>query len=243
MNTSSPKIYLFDLDSCNNTPHPEYLDGKERLRWEKMAPNLKDRFLLERTILKQLLSRATGICPEDLSFEYNAKGKPFLPDGSLHFNLSHSRNLLAVALSDARIGIDIEYLKPRPVSRIASSFFREEQSRNLLDAGNSLQDFYSHWVIMESWAKWKGESLLETRTKGFCHLRNKTVLLKADQPSPVLPEVGLISPIKNFLLAIAADSLPAQEIPVFLTTGSGETLLPLAFLSRTGEKETRSKKA
>lgn len=239
MDSLSLKIYLFDLDTCDDTPRPECLDRKERPRWEQMAPALKDKFLLERTILKQLLSRATGISQEFLSLEYNAKGKPYLPNSSLHFNLSHSCNMLAIALSDTEVGVDIEYMKPRPVSRIAESFFQEEQSRNILDSGDSLQNFYSHWVIMESWAKWHGESLLERRSTGFCLLRDKTILLETTPPAPVLPEIGVLSPAKNFLLAIAADFLPTKEIRVSITAASVETLLPLDFLSRTRKKRNQ----
>lgn len=45
----------------------------------------------------------------DLKFAENESGKPYLPEhAAFHFNISHTRNALAVAVSDLPVGVDIE---------------------------------------------------------------------------------------------------------------------------------------
>lgn len=39
----------------------------------------------------------------------NKNGKPFI-DKNIYFNISHSKDLVAIAISDSEVGVDIEYL-------------------------------------------------------------------------------------------------------------------------------------
>jgi len=63
-----------------------------------------------RRALRAILGKRLSIAPEDVPLVIGAEGKPLLgpPFGETHFNLSHCRDLAAVAVSCAPVGIDLE---------------------------------------------------------------------------------------------------------------------------------------
>src|SRR5438105_1231152 len=84
--------------------------------------------MVARGVLRDLLGVYLGILPGEVRFAYRAFGKPEVsPEvgGSLRFNLSHSADLALSGITwDARIGVDLEYIRPQPeYLEIARSFF------------------------------------------------------------------------------------------------------------------------
>lgn len=58
-------------------------------------------------MLADLLDSGFGL--KDFRVDTGEYGKPFLPDyPDIHFNISHCRNAIAVAVSDKPVGIDVE---------------------------------------------------------------------------------------------------------------------------------------
>ena len=79
-----------------------------------------------------LLELLSAVYPElDTSkpeFGYTAQGKPFLlarPD--IHFSISHTKNAILVAISDAPIGVDIEAFRSPSAALIARTMNDTEQ--------------------------------------------------------------------------------------------------------------------
>lgn len=69
---------------------------------------------------------------EDLEFEYESRGKPYLKDASLEFNLSHSEGWTACAMSHRPLGVDIESLESqgwdnRPWRLLAGRYFSDPE--------------------------------------------------------------------------------------------------------------------
>ena len=82
--------------------------------------------------LRLLLSRRLGVAPEDLEFAPGPAGKPRLvgcgSDNDLRFNLSHSGDVLLVALARGReVGIDVE--------RIDTCFDWDQLARTYFSTG------------------------------------------------------------------------------------------------------------
>ena len=80
-----------------------------------------------------LLELLSAVYPElDTSkpeFGYTAQGKPFLlarPD--IHFSISHTKNAILVAISDAPIGVDIEAFRSPSEALIARTMNATEQA-------------------------------------------------------------------------------------------------------------------
>jgi len=122
------------------------------------------RFVSCRTSLRLLLSRYTGAPPEEIAFRYEPGGKPALAGiAGWQFNVSHSRDLAAVAISryDA-LGIDLEL--------IDAGFPRRETAPDIL-AADELSDldalppalqaayFFQLWTLKEALLKAVGSGL------------------------------------------------------------------------------------
>ncbi len=71
------------------------------------------RFVVARAALRRLLGAALGQAPGRVVLLAGPEGKPELAGHPVHFNLSHSGDLAAIALCrDAELGVDIEQIRP-----------------------------------------------------------------------------------------------------------------------------------
>jgi 4'-phosphopantetheinyl transferase len=80
---------------------PALLSGGERERAGRFAFE-KDhaRYISCRASLRILLGRYTGLTPDQIAFRYEPHGKPALAaGGGWQFNVSHSRDVAAIAIS------------------------------------------------------------------------------------------------------------------------------------------------
>lgn len=66
------------------------------------------RALLSRYLLRRKLGECLNRPPRSLRLEAGAQGKPRLPAKEIEFNLSHSGSVVALAISEDEVGIDIE---------------------------------------------------------------------------------------------------------------------------------------
>ena len=73
----------------------------------------RTRFIACRAILRGVIAQNLNIGPTDVVFAYGEKGKPYLEDWPLFFNLSHSHNEALIAISrNAPLGVDVEHIRP-----------------------------------------------------------------------------------------------------------------------------------
>ena len=95
-------------------------------------------------------------------------GKPYLANGAIFFNLSHSGERVMCAVSDMEVGCDVQKIGTTSL-KIADRFFSASE-RQLL---NSIEDesakinmFYRLWTLKESYIKAVGTGL-KTSLKSF----------------------------------------------------------------------------
>lgn len=123
------------------------LSKAERLRMEQFDPTLASLFAAARVFLRQGLSLATNISPQDISFLYGENGKPFIDGNPVHFNLAHSRDFAVLAISKThRVGVDIEIKHPVPEWRDISRNWHEGDKFCI----QNQDDFLRFWVIREA---------------------------------------------------------------------------------------------
>ena len=96
---------------------------------------------------------------EPVVFEYGRNDKPLLKGyPEIHFNLSHTSNAVACALSDVPIGVDVQHVSKvseRVARRVLSSC---EFSEYL--SGDSPDDYFCRvWAIKESVLKRTGQGI------------------------------------------------------------------------------------
>lgn len=113
--------------------------------------------LVARALSRTLLGRALGILPAALRFQKNAYGRPELvTPGGLHFNITHTVELIAIGLADSSIGIDAEPLARAPqILEVARSVFTEVELAGLeaLDHGERARHAVLLWTAKEAYMK------------------------------------------------------------------------------------------
>ena len=55
------------------------------------------------------------VCGQPVSIFYKDNGKPYLKPSIAEFSVSHTKSVVGIALSQRRVGIDVEQIGPRPL--------------------------------------------------------------------------------------------------------------------------------
>jgi 4'-phosphopantetheinyl transferase len=124
------------------------------------------RYVVGRSMLRMLVGHCLGTPADRLRFEYGEAGKPSVAAGvlpPLQFNVSHSREIVLIALARGRaLGIDVEQIRTRvAVDQIAARFFsaNEHKSLSLLAADMQCDAFFACWTLKEAYLKASGAGL------------------------------------------------------------------------------------
>lgn len=137
---------------------------KDSFRFE---PDRK-RFIASRMILRKILGLYLDYPARNLIFKTGSHGKPYLaPAGNdfpdIHFNLSHSGNLIAFAFSSSSpVGIDIEATRTgiRTETLVRRFFHPAEYSEFLKLSETAQRDFlFRRWTVREAFLKGLGTGL------------------------------------------------------------------------------------
>ena len=126
----------------------------------------RDRFIVARGILRDILGRYLGRAPESLSFSYSSYGKPALiSEGAeaIRFNISHSHGTALYVVTRGReIGVDLELVRDGlEIEQIAGRFFSRAEISVLcaLPAQLRRRAFFLCWTRKEAYIKARGEGL------------------------------------------------------------------------------------
>ena len=190
---SSDRVHLWSLplEPSSDAVAAEYalLSTDERARAERLvhAP-ARDRYVLARAGLRRVLAADLEVDPRTPVFSYSAHGKPYLEHSELSFNLSHSGDLAAYAVSRARdIGIDLEFLGRKVAwEQVAKRFYAQEEQAALeaVEEGDRDRTFFSIWTLKEAYLKAQGTGI-SVPLDGFAVLSAgaESVLLRQDGES------------------------------------------------------------
>jgi 4'-phosphopantetheinyl transferase len=140
---------------------PEELARADRFHFDRD----RARYTIARAGLRRLLGSAIHLSPLDVPLRIEGTGKPVLPPPyqHLHFNLSHSQDLILYALSTTGpVGIDVEWITD---ARDHDAICRKILSANELREYEALPPpdrpaaFFSLWARKEAIAKACGQGL------------------------------------------------------------------------------------
>jgi len=105
------------------------------LGWQLLAENLPNEVLLSEV-------------------QFEEKGKPFIPNSKIYFNISNTKGIVVLAMHNRPVGIDVERLRePREV--IYSRVFCSEEVRSI----KCSEDFTRLWTRKEAVVKLFGGGL------------------------------------------------------------------------------------
>ncbi|MBP0020247.1 MAG: 4'-phosphopantetheinyl transferase superfamily protein [Cyanobacteria bacterium SBLK] len=182
---------------CNIKFPPVTVEALEKLLEEEEQAKAKrfhfskdrDRYILGRGLLRLLLGHYLQQDPQSLQFAYSAKGKPFLKDEAVQFNLSHSGDLIVLGMSrDRAIGVDVEQIHPLPDAlKLARRFFCEAEWEKIRTLPSNLTSraFFTAWTRKEAFLKATGD--------GIAGLKDVEVSLLPDEPIQIYRIAGKIA--------------------------------------------------
>jgi len=141
---------------------PDYsLSAAEQIKLSEMKfPIVARRFEATRKLLRYLFGVYLNCL--DCHLEKTNQGKPFLPAfPEFHFNVTHSKKMIMVALGRAPVGIDLERMRNLEVIPIAKRFF-SPQELFFLQKKNQEQNremFFKLWTAKEAALKADGQGI------------------------------------------------------------------------------------
>ena len=126
--------------------------------------------------------KKTGIISDKLpDFSYSKEGKPYLKEYSnVHFNLSHTKNIITCVISNEEIGVDIEHLRE----------FRENTRRRVFTKneerliGQNEEEVVRFWTMKEACVKllgigisgiWEGIEISKEETGYYVQKLNQDI--------------------------------------------------------------------
>jgi len=91
------------------------------------------------------------------TFKIGKYGKAYISNyENIYFNLSHSNKLVACAISDKEVGMDVELHDSTIDLNIAKHYFYNSEYDNIMNSKNPAEEFFKYWVLKESYMKYTG---------------------------------------------------------------------------------------
>lgn len=211
-------------DPALNAAHAELLSAEEdERRAKRYSEELRHQFLVTRALQRRVLSMyAPEVAPRDWTFVAGERGKPALAPRferlGLHFNLAHTKRLVACAVSRRpEIGIDVENVRTRTAPlHLAPRYFtaRETAGLTALPEPERPARFFALWTLKEAWLKATGEGLAAGLANASFDLDESHRMRGVEfaQDDPARWRFWQYRPSDEHALAVAlrADPVPAE---------------------------------
>lgn len=197
----------------------------ERKRAENFVQERdRNRYIIARGILRELLGHYLGMAPEQVCFCYGAYGKPHLADSQarigLEFNLSHAANSAVYAFANrTQVGIDIEPLnKGLAWRQLAPIVFSAREQGKLAEfpEDEKTEAFLRGWTRKEALVKGCGVGLsldLDAFDVPLGRLEHPSPVRLSNKPSD-LWWLCPIDPIADFVAALTVNGSPPLRVVV-----------------------------
>lgn len=149
-------IYLLSLSEKDfGMLEPFFAEFLPKKSLEKKASLKLEKALISLTaelFLRLYIADKYGISSSEITFFHTKNGKPYLKTPkSFYFNLSHSENTAAVAISDCEIGVDIEKLR-KFNPKTAERFFSADELNYIFSGERDIR-FTEIWTKKEAFIK------------------------------------------------------------------------------------------
>lgn len=156
------------------------LSAEEQIKRSVMKlPFAAHRFESTRKLLRYLLGGYLNC--SNCQIETTDQGKPFLPAfPEFHFNVTHSKKMIMVALSGSSVGIDLERERKLDVLRVGKRFFSPSELLVLQkkDLAQRQQTFFKLWTAKEAALKADGQGIA-------FGMKNNVAIMKGEDVSSI----------------------------------------------------------
>lgn len=192
------------------------LAADERVRAARyLAQQMRDRYVLARGMLRAVLASYMNAIPGALRLAYGLRGKPFLPNSDLHFNLSHADGLIVLAVSKgAEIGVDVERVRPIPEMKmmVRDNFSLYEQAALWsLPAAAQSDAFFRIWTRKEAYVKAIGDGYMSFGQFDVNH-ETPARILRVEQGDPAQWSLAHLDFGAEYTGAICVEGVAPQVI-------------------------------
>lgn len=141
----------------------KFLDDAEFTRFQSIHSPLKQaQFFWGRAGIKSIFAKIAGRLPEEVTIDIEKDGRPIVKNHPLHFSISHSKNLIAFALSNSTIGIDLEENRVLKQIDVLADKVLKGPERELFEKcgpDNQSEIFLKFWSLKEAFGKCIGTGL------------------------------------------------------------------------------------
>lgn len=211
---------------------PDELERQQRYRFAKDQHDA----LITRAFIRDVLSHYAEVNPCDWRFVKGEKDKPEIANAPLplRFNLSHTHNLIACAVTlNHDVGLDVEYLpRNNDILAIADRYFSPSEVEELFSLPDEQQRsrFFDYWTLKESYIKACGLGLAIPLDHFSFHIGNATnpyinndirlsfVPERNDNPDYWTSWLFYPSDTHRMALSICAEEKPAYQLQFFYST-------------------------
>lgn len=140
----------------------KFLNQQENAQCKLFRSEKREKqFVLGRIIATYALCSLMSVSKKQICFCRDVFGKPYLKGyDDISFNISHSGDYIACAISDSAVGIDIELLRD-VYDHGVLEFLADEEQRYLkaIPEQNKCKEFFDIWTKKESYIKMIGKGL------------------------------------------------------------------------------------
>jgi 4'-phosphopantetheinyl transferase len=131
-----------------------WLATEKRRRIDRLPEEKRLLSLCADGLVREMLAEVLHLAPQEIAFTYTENGKP-LTEGAF-FSVSHSGDVVACAVSDREVGLDVERIRPVPT----------RLGRKLEGQWQTESDFWQLWTRREAaikcrggvWGQWRREA-------------------------------------------------------------------------------------
>lgn len=157
-------VFLFDTCSFESYGTQLYqMLSADELEKAYSMPDGKPKmlYITRRSLLRCVLSGYLGIEPPDIQIQRDSLGKPYIQENKVFFNLSHSKNMVGIAVSKkASVGIDVQVMKAKCNMELLQNgvFSATEQAafQKACRKGKERNLFFDIWARKEAFTKCLG---------------------------------------------------------------------------------------
>ncbi|MEG2014364.1 MAG: 4'-phosphopantetheinyl transferase superfamily protein [Clostridia bacterium] len=158
------KIYIYNT---NNNSSPLVFDWCDKTlqehitRYRRQEDTLNS-FCAWKLVAMKLQQYGMAL---PLQVEFLPNGKPKVLGTNKVISISHSAEIIALAISDEQIGIDIERIRDINYSRLLERICNEIETENInaLPTEERIERFYEIWTAKEAYSKYTGNGLLKIK--------------------------------------------------------------------------------
>ena len=178
-----PLSNKFSISIFNNLI--SYVSEEKATQIKKLYNNMDKKLsLYAQVAVKLIIQKEFGIDINQISIVNDDLGKPYIEEHeNIFFNISHTHNVIAIAFSDNRVGVDIEK-EAKNSLEIAKRFFTDKENDYITNmSADPMKAFLEIWTKKEAFIKYLGLGLRKP-LDDFCvvddFLKDKFLTLQSE---------------------------------------------------------------